>query len=97
MNLPYYDFSTSDRFVQAHINHDFNGWILGRIPGLNQTGFSLVTGARVLEASDNPTYWEFNVGLNNLGWDLFRILRVDSVWSVQSGQSQWKLRIGIGL
>ena len=97
LNLPYYDFSTSDRFVQAHINHDFNGWILGRIPGLNQTGFSLVTGARVLEASDNPTYWEFNVGLNNLGWDLFRILRVDSVWSVQSGQSQWKLRIGIGL
>ena len=97
LNLPYYDFSTSDSFVQAHINHDFNGWILGRIPGLNRTGFSLVTGARVLETSDNPTYWEFNVGLNNVGWDLFRILRVNSVWSVQSGRSQWKLRIGIGL
>ena len=98
LNLPYYDFSTAGSFVQAHLNHDFNGWILGRIPVLKKTGFSLVAGARVLETSDNPTYWEFNVGLNKIGWDLFRILKVDVVWSVQSGQpTQRNLRFGIGL
>jgi hypothetical protein len=98
LNLPFYDFSTEGSFVQAHLNHDFNGWVLGRIPGLMQTGFSLVAGARVLETSDNPTYWEFNVGLNKIGWGLFRVLRVDVVWSVQSGQpTQRNLRFGIGL
>ncbi len=97
LNLPYYDFSTNESFVQAHVNHDFNGWVLGRIPGLMQTGFSLVAGARYLDTPSNPAYWEFNVGFNNVGWDLFRVLRVDVVWSVQSGQTQRNIRFGIGL
>jgi len=62
-----------------------------------QTGFSLVAGARYLDTPSNPAYWEFNVGFNNVGWDLFRVLRVDVVWSVQSGQTQRNIRFGIGL
>ena len=96
-SLPYYEYSTDDSFVQAHVSHDFNGWILGRIPGLKRTGFSLTAGAKYLDTPSNPSYTELHIGLNNVGWDLFRILNVNSVWSFIDGQSQWNLRIGIGL
>ncbi len=96
-SLPYYDFSTTGSFIQGHFSHDFNGWILGRIPGLNRTGFSLTAGAKYLDSPIRPSYAELHVGLNNIGWDLFRILRVDSVWSFTEGESRWNLRIGIGL
>lgn len=94
--MDYYSRSAADKYFQAHIHHDFNGWILDKIPGINQLGFSLVAGAKYLHSDNFPDYVELHLGLNNLGWNFFRLLRLDGVWSYSDGRGQWHARIGIG-
>ncbi len=96
-SLPYYDLSTNGSYIQAHINHDFNGWLLGRIPLFKRTGYSLVAGAKYLKSSDHSDYYEMHIGVKNIGWDLFRFFRIDAVMSQFNNQTQWNLRIGLGL
>jgi len=79
--LPYYDLSTNQSYFEGHVEHDFKGWILGKIPGINQLNFNLVVGAHVLSTQDNKPYSEFSIGIDNLGWGNFRFLRVDYVKS----------------
>ncbi len=79
--LPYYDLSTNQSYFEGHVEHDFKGWILGKIPGINQLNFNLVVGAHVLSTQDNTPYSEFSIGIDNLGWGNFRLLRVDYVKS----------------
>ena len=94
--LPYYSHSTSDRFLQMHAQHHFNGWVLDKIPGINQLGLSLVAGAKYLHTGDRPDYGEFHLGLDKIGWKLFRIFRVDAVMSLTEGKTDWGMRLGIG-
>ena len=79
--LPYFDLSTNQSYFEGHVEHDFKGWILGKIPGINQLNFNLVVGAHVLSTQDNKPYSEFSIGIDNLGWGNFRLLRVDYVQS----------------
>ncbi|MEO6347029.1 MAG: DUF5686 and carboxypeptidase regulatory-like domain-containing protein [Aquaticitalea sp.] len=84
-NLPYYTLSTNDSYLEFHAEHDFNGFILGKIPLLNKLNFNLILGAHALATPDNKPYQEFSVGLDNIGWGKFRFLRLDYVRSYQSG------------
>ncbi len=84
-NLPYYALSTNDSYLEMHAEHDFNGFILGRIPLINKLNFNLVVGAHNLATPDNKPYQEYTIGLDNIGWGKFRFLRVDYVRSYQSG------------
>lgn len=84
-NLPYYTLSTNDSYLEFHAEHDFNGFILGKIPLLNKLNFNLIVGAHALATPDNKPYQEFTVGLDNIGWGKFRFLRLDYVRSYQSG------------
>ena len=84
-NLGYYDLSTNDSYVEMHAEHDFNGFILGRIPLLKKLNFNLIVGAHALSTPDNKPYQEYTIGLDNIGWGKWRILRVDYVRSYQSG------------
>ncbi len=81
--LPYYEYSTSTGFVQAHLEHDFNGFIWNKIPGLNVLGFEFVSGYHFLYTPEKDPYMEFNIGIDRIGWNLFRILRVDFVMGYQ--------------
>ena len=84
-NLGYYDLSTNDSYLEMHAEHDFNGYILGKIPLLNKLNFNLIIGAHNLATPDNKPYQEFTIGLDNIGWGKFRFLRFDYVRSYQSG------------
>ena len=84
-NLPYYDFSTNESYFEFHAEHDFNGYILGKIPLLNKLNFNLVLGAHSLSTAGNTPYQELTVGLDNVGWGKWRFLRIDYVRSYQSG------------
>ncbi len=84
-NLGYYDLSTNDSYLEMHAEHDFNGFILGKIPGLNKLNFNLILGAHNLATPNNKPYQEFTVGIDNIGWGKWRFLRVDYVRSYQSG------------
>ena len=93
--LPYYSHSTDGRFVQAHWQHNFNGFILDKIPGIREAGFSLVAGAKYLHSKGNDNYAEFHLGIDKIGWHIFRLLRFDVVMSVTGSSTDFAYRIGI--
>ena len=84
-NLPYYALSTNDSYLEMHAEHDFNGFLLGRVPLLKKLNFNLILGAHALSTPDHKPYQEYTIGLDNIGWGKFRFLRIDYVRSYQSG------------
>ena len=84
-NLPYYTLSTNKSYLEFHAEHDFNGYILGKIPLLNKLNYKLIVGVHNLATENNKAYQEFSVGIDNIGFKKFRFLRVDYVRSYQSG------------
>ncbi|MEM6514839.1 MAG: DUF5686 and carboxypeptidase regulatory-like domain-containing protein [Bacteroidota bacterium] len=84
-NLPYYTASTNDSYLEMHAEHDFNGYVLGRVPLLRKLNFNLVVGAHAISTPNNKPYQEYTVGLDNIGWGKFRFLRLDYLRSYQGG------------
>ncbi|QAA80777.1 carboxypeptidase-like regulatory domain-containing protein [Aequorivita sp. H23M31] len=85
--MPYYQFSTNKSYFEGHLEHDFKGWVLGKIPGINQLNFNLIVGAHILGTEEQKPYSEFSVGLDNVGFGNFRFLRIDYVRSYYNGES----------
>jgi hypothetical protein len=77
--LEYYKFYTNDKYAEMHMEHDFKGSILGKIPLLNKLNFHLVVGGKVLFMADKNPYSEYSVGLANLGFGKYRFLRLEYV------------------
>ena len=90
--MPYYENSTNTAFAMFHIQHDFNGFLWNKIPGLKVLGFEFVTGYHFLYTPEMSPYMEFNIGLDRIGWNLFRVLRVDFVMGYQVGSP--RLQVG---
>lgn len=84
-NLDYYAGSTNDAYLEAHTEHDFNGFLLGKIPLLNKLNFNLVAGAHLLATPGTKPYQEYTIGIDNIGIGKWRFLRVDYVRSYQNG------------
>lgn len=93
--LPYYERSTNDNYLEAHAEHDFKGWLLGKIPGVNKLNFNLVVGGHVLSTAENRPYTEWSVGLDNLGWGKYRLLRLDYVRSTGLGKPDGAFIFGL--
>lgn len=85
--IPFYDFSTNDSFAEFHLEHQFNGYLLRKIPLINQLQLKLVMGANTLITNENKPYSEFNIGLKNLGFGRYRFLRVDYVRAYHDNNS----------
>jgi hypothetical protein len=84
--LPYYENSTNSAFGMLHMEHNFNGAIWNKIPGLKALGFEFIAGYHLLYTPENQEYMEFNIGLDRIGWELFRVLRVDFVMGYKIGE-----------
>lgn len=84
-NLPYYALSTNKSYLEFHAEHDFRGYILGKVPLLNKLNYNLVIGAHSLGTEGNLPYHEFNIGIDNIGFKKLRLLRIDYVRSYQGG------------
>lgn len=93
--LPFYARSTNNSYFEGHIEHNFQGWILGKIPLLNNLNFELVAGAHLLSTVDNRPYRELSVGIDNLGWGKFRFLRLDYVRSQGLGKPDGAFIFGL--
>lgn len=85
--LPYYTHSTNDSYFEAHLEHDFKGYIMNKIPLLNLLQWNLVVGYHHLSTPDYKPYHEFTAGFSNVGFGKFRMFRVDYVRSYQGGVS----------
>tara|TARA_B100000795_G_C22802749_1_gene442832 strand:+ start:1261 stop:3732 length:2472 start_codon:yes stop_codon:yes gene_type:complete len=83
--LAYYKFYTNDKYAEAHIEHNFKGAFLGKIPLINMLNFYLVGGAKSLFMADSKPYTEYSVGLDNIGFGKWRFLRIDYVKSFHAG------------
>jgi len=83
--LPYYTASTNDSYFETHIEHNDKGYFMNKIPLLNKLQTQLVLGFHNLAVPERKPYQEFTVGLDNLGFGKFRMLRVDYVRSYQNG------------
>jgi hypothetical protein len=94
-NLPYYALSTNTSYFEGHVEHDFGGYILGKIPLLNALNFNLVVGAHTFATQDIKSYQEYTIGINNIGWGKFRFLRLDYVRSYQCGYLNDALVFGL--
>ena len=86
--LDYYKFYTNDKYAEAHIEHNFKGAILGKIPLLNKLNFYLVAGSKAMVMADTKPYTEYSVGLDNIGFGKWRFLRLDYVMSNYNGVSE---------
>ncbi len=84
-NLPYYALSTNDQYFETHIEHNDKGYIMNKIPLLNKLQSQLVLGFHNLAIPNQKPYQEFSVGLDNLGFGKFRLLRLDYLRSYQGG------------
>ncbi|MEE9406844.1 MAG: DUF5686 and carboxypeptidase regulatory-like domain-containing protein [Polaribacter sp.] len=83
--LEYYKFYTNDKYAETHVEHNFKGAVLGKIPLINKLNFHLVGGAKTLFMADKKPYTEYSVGLDNVGFGKWRFLRVDYVRSNYGG------------
>lgn len=93
--LPYYSLSTNTSYLEMHAEHNFKGWVLNKIPGINQLGFNLVIGGHYLSTKDNSPYSEVSLGLDNIGWGKYRLLRLDYVQSYFQGEAQGAFIFGL--
>ncbi|WP_196892227.1 DUF5686 and carboxypeptidase regulatory-like domain-containing protein [Aureivirga marina] len=75
--LPYYKIYSKSEYATAHAEHNFNSFILGKIPLINKLNYNLVIGGHALFTKENKPYTEFSVGLDNVGFGKFRIFRID--------------------
>lgn len=83
----YYDFSNKEPiYGEAHVEYHLNGLLSNKIPLLRQLQWYLLVGGNAFYASDKNYYTEAFVGIDNIGWKLLRILRVDFVQSWDSNR-----------
>ncbi|WP_299891867.1 DUF5686 and carboxypeptidase regulatory-like domain-containing protein [uncultured Lacinutrix sp.] len=96
-NLPYYALSTNDSYGEFHLEHNFKGYIMNKLPLLRALKTNLIIGTNIAATKNNKPYNEFSIGLENLGFGKFRLLRVDYVRSYQSGFINDAVMFGISL
>jgi hypothetical protein len=95
--LDYYALSNNDKYAEAHVEHNFRGFLLGKIPLINKLNYHLVLGAKGLVTGGNKPYTEYSVGLDNLGFGKWRFLRLDYVRSNFGGIKNSGFLFGITL
>lgn len=71
--LNYYSNSTAREFLQGHIEHNFGGFLLNKIPGIRKLKLQEIVGAHYAHTTEHGNYAEISAGFDNL----FRILRFD--------------------
>lgn len=89
-DLPYYQYSTTNSYFTAHWQHHFEGFLLGKIPLIRKLGFKEVARVAYLNTPQLGNYAEVGVGLDNIGYGLFRILRLDLSWVYRDGKMDKK-------
>jgi hypothetical protein len=96
--LPYYRYSTDRAWMEVHWQHNFKGAVLDRLPLLNTLGWNLVVGANALKCAGQPFFAELSCGVDNLGWGVMRLFRLDVVpYFMENGYGGTGLLLGIDL
>jgi len=95
--LEYYRFYTNNRYAEAHLEHNFKGAFLAKIPLVNKLNYHLIGGAKTMYMSNTKQYSELSLGLLNVGFGKWRFLRIDYIKSFHAGEQKDGLLIGLNL
>ncbi|TYZ12492.1 carboxypeptidase-like regulatory domain-containing protein [Hymenobacter lutimineralis] len=91
--LDYYRFSTRQRYLEAHVNHHFNGFFLNKIPLLRRLKWQEVASFNYLSTPAVGHYVELGAGIEHI----FKLFRVDVYTGLRSGQQlSTGVRVGAG-
>ncbi|TAL61430.1 MAG: carboxypeptidase-like regulatory domain-containing protein [Bacteroidetes bacterium] len=87
--LDYYTYSTRDKFIEAHYEHDFSGFILNKLPLLRKLKVNELAGVHYLCTEKIQNYTEVFFGMEKLN-----LARIDFVMAFSENQ---KVTIGVKL
>ena len=94
---PYYRYSNADKiYAEAHIEYNLEGLLTNKLPLFRQARWYFILGNNTYFAGNNKYYTEAFLSIDNLGYKIFRFLRVDLVesWDTQ-GHRNSGIRLGI--
>ncbi len=91
--LNYYNYSTDNWFLEAHVEHHFGGFIFNKIPLVRRLKLTEVVGANWFMTATVPSYYEIYFGADKLG-----IIRVDfALGYMQNAEVSAGFRVGVRL
>ncbi|MCO4293229.1 DUF5686 and carboxypeptidase regulatory-like domain-containing protein [Solitalea sp. MAHUQ-68] len=64
--LDYYQFSTNDYYLEGHVEHNFSGFFMNKIPLLRKLRLEEIVGANYLQTEQLNNYSELYFGLQRL-------------------------------
>lgn len=87
---PYYlNSNTEPLYATMNVEHHFNGFLTNKIPLFNKLRWNLVAASNLYYVNQHNNYIELSVGLENIGFQLMRFIRVDGI----VGYSNFKLPV----
>ncbi len=90
--LPYYDFSTKDKWLSTHVHYQFRKFLFTQIWEIQMLGAKENVFVNYLNTPTSKNYTEVGYGIDNI----LRFLRIEAIASFQNGQYyDWGIRIGI--
>ena len=95
--LPFYDYSTMGNYASAHWQHHFESYFFDKIPLIRKLSLKEVVRVAYLHTPDLKNYAEFGLGIDNIGWGLIRLFRIDAAWQYKNGSISPKPMFMFGL
>ncbi len=92
--LPFYSYSTTNQYTEIHVEHNFMGLLMNRLPIFKKLNWREVVNCNILLTNGQEPYIEASVGLSNIGFNVVRGLRIDYAMGWQKGKA---MRNGIVL
>lgn len=88
--LDYYQFSTPDKYIEAHLEHNFSGFITNKIPLIRKLKLQEIVDFNYLSTPQLKNYMELGVGLQYFGFRVMYGTSFNSGSNIKNG-----LRIGV--
>ncbi len=89
--LEYYLYSTPKDYAEVHVEHDFSGFLLNKIPWIRKLKLGEVAGIHYLAVRDKPVHYEYSFGIQKLN-----LVRLDFVSALAPNlKPRFGVRLGI--
>ncbi|MDB5142069.1 MAG: carboxypeptidase-like regulatory protein [Mucilaginibacter sp.] len=88
--LDYYRFSTLTEYIEAHLEHNFSGFITNKIPGIRKLKLQEIVDFNYLSTPELHNYYELGFGLQYLNFRLMYGTSFNSGSNVKNG-----VRLGV--
>jgi len=88
--LDYYQFSTPDKYIEAHVEHNFSGFITNKIPLIRKLKLQEIVDFNYLSTPQLKNYMELGVWLQYFGFRVMYGTSFNSGSNIKNG-----LRVGL--